>query len=284
MAGEPGRNDPIRGSQWCELKLSEIQQLNPIKDKRFRERFQLKAFIERFAEFPEGNQDWDHENPDLRVQTASGKLGIEHTSPYSDNADNSTKGSPKKAQESLQWSVIKSALTKYAESEKPPVSVGVWFDVATPLTGKTSSGVADAIAHAVQNIVSANGLRDLGKLSRREYERRFADSLPPEILRIELRREQRTEFVVWYPRPPSTVSELTVPNLQAKIQDKELRLAEYRKNCDEVWLLIASEGLFPSSNFVLSDGLRSHAFQTQFDRVFYFDSSRGDLLELKRAS
>lgn len=273
---------PEGESGWCELNLSEVQQLNPKKEsRRFRECFQLKRFIERFAEFPDGEQEWDREKADLIVLTVSGKLGLEHTTLYTDD---SRKGSPKKEQESLQWSVVESALTEYAKSERPAVSAEVWFDVAVPLTGKTSSGVATALAHAAQNIVSMRGPRDIEDMTRREYERRFADPLPREILRIQLRRVQRTEFVVWYAHQPWAVSELTVPNIQATIQDKELRLSEYRKNCAEVWLLIASEGLFPSSNFAFSEELRSHAFQTRFDRLFYFESFSGDILELKRAS
>jgi hypothetical protein len=264
------------------LDLSEIAQLNPIKPgKRFRERFQLKCFIDQFPEFPAGEQEWDREEPDLIVRKASGRLGLEHTTLYTDD---SRKGSRKKIQEGLQWKLVESALTKYAKTELPPVSSEVWFDVAVPITEKSYGGVADALAHATQNIVSMPEPRHRDDITRREYERHFGDPLPREILRIRLRREPRTQYVVWYASQPWDVSELRVSSLQERIRRKELRLPYYQKSCDELWLLIASEGVFPSSNFGCSEELRSHAFRTRFDRVFYFDSFKGEILELKKES
>ena len=104
--------------------------------------------------------------------------------------------------------------------------------------------------------------------------------------RFELKRfiENFAEFPVWYPQQPWVVSELNVLNIQATIQDKERHFSVYRKKCDELWLLSASEGHYPSSNFASSEALSSHAFQTRFDRVFYLDGFRGDIVELKRAS
>lgn len=275
-------------SYWCILNIAEISQLNPQGETtRYRERFQLKSFIQKFAEFPVGDQEWEGETPDLIVKTVSGRLGLEHTTLYTDDSTNGSrkkKGSHKKNQESLQWSVVDSALTEYAKSELPAVSAEVWFDVAVPLTQKTYKSVATDLAHAAQDIVSMPGSRDIEDFRCREYERRFVDPLPLEILRIHLHREPRTEYVVWYPEIPWVVSELKVLNIQETIQQKERNLSECRTKCDELYLLIASEGLYPSSNFALTDEVRSHAFQTRFDRVFYFDSLSGDILELNRAS
>lgn len=189
---------PEEESGWCELTTSEIPQLNPQGEKkRYRERFQLKRFIERFPEFPAGEQEWDRENPDLIVQTASGKLGLEHTTVYTDDSSN---GSLRKQQESLQWKLVESALTEYAKSERPAVSAEVWFDAAVPLTRKTYSGVATALAHAAQDIVSMPASRDIEDFRCREFERRFADSLPRDSANtVEARITNRIRRVVCTP-------------------------------------------------------------------------------------
>jgi hypothetical protein len=61
------------------------------------------------------------------------------------------------------------------------------------------------------------------------------------------------------------VPELSIEVLQGAMDKKATKLTSYKEKCDSVWLLLASSGLFPSSHFRISEGIRNHFFLSPFD-------------------
>lgn len=68
--------------------------------------------------------------------------------------------------------------------------------------------------------------------------------------------------------------------IRPKIADKEAHLREYKSYCDKVWLLIASEGLGPSSAWEFHENDRQVCYTTRFDRVFFLARHPDEVIEL----
>jgi hypothetical protein len=68
--------------------------------------------------------------------------------------------------------------------------------------------------------------------------------------------------------------------IQSEIDVKDAKVAKYRNECDELWLLLVSGGASPSTALRLPDDIDELQFTTRFDRVFYFNNFEGTSKEL----
>ena len=71
------------------------------------------------------------------------------------------------------------------------------------------------------------------------------------------------------------------PRIQVALNEKEKKVAEYRKYCQKIWLLIVSDAEFFSSRFFQDDKLQCATFNSSFDRVFLLDEVRNSIHEFK---
>lgn len=252
-----------------------VADLIGLSESKKRERFELERFIESYPAFPAGQRNFG-DKPDLIVSTAAGKLGVEHTSLYKDDSQ--------KEHESIRSKIIALAEKEYEESGEPLSYVQVYFDERLPLTNGKSRLIVSELVQAVRNIASmptSTYAADL--VTNFEYERRFGNPLPREVLQIQAKKVRQGDAAGWFAFAGHVASQLNVATVQTRIDQKHNKLADYKRNCDEVWLLLVSDGLYGFSHFAPSDSLRSHAFNVSFDRAFFFDSLRGDVLPLGKA-
>ena len=69
--------------------------------------------------------------------------------------------------------------------------------------------------------------------------------------------------------------------IQTALDEKEIKVFEYRKECQAVWLLITADRKLFSSGFSLELNLLQTSFNTSFDRVFLLDEPQNSVYEFK---
>jgi hypothetical protein len=77
---------------------------------------------------------------------------------------------------------------------------------------------------------------------------------------------------VWFAQHSGWAAELDPGLVQGELDDKEGRLAGYRKVVSEVWLLLIIPGDAPSSWIDIQNSDLSHPFRSGFDTVILLDS------------
>ncbi len=71
------------------------------------------------------------------------------------------------------------------------------------------------------------------------------------------------------------------PRIQAALDQKESKVAQYREICGEVWLLMVADGAWLSSKFFPNETFGQAVFNSSFDRAFLLDTTNSDVYELK---
>src|SRR4030095_14957410 len=69
--------------------------------------------------------------------------------------------------------------------------------------------------------------------------------------------------------------------IQSRCDEKAVEYVDYRKACDECWLLIAASGWQPSSLFDPTQETLQHLYETPFQRIFFMEHFSGRLYELR---
>jgi hypothetical protein len=77
---------------------------------------------------------------------------------------------------------------------------------------------------------------------------------------------------------------LSPQDVQARIDPKNLLCPTYRRHCDQVWLMLIATMDAPSRYVELTPPAAAHAYDSRFDRLFYFDSSKGSVVGLNPSS
>jgi hypothetical protein len=80
------------------------------------------------------------------------------------------------------------------------------------------------------------------------------------------------------------IPELSPLNVSVAIAQKELRLLEYRAKCDEIWLLLHTDGFEVATSFSVGESVSEATFATGFDRVLIFQVFEGAYLELNTSA
>lgn len=71
--------------------------------------------------------------------------------------------------------------------------------------------------------------------------------------------------------------------IQTTLKEKEPKISDYRKYCENLWLLIIAHRDFLSSQFSPNPTLLQQTFASSFDRVFILDETRSSVFEIKTA-
>ena len=246
-----------------------------------RERFQLVRFADTWAEFPLGERVFakDEEKPDLIVRTNDTVLGIEHT-----ELQYKPEGAKQiilREVESLQNRVVEKAKQIYDAQNGPNLYLSVKFNKSKPLTKRTVDNVAASLAEVIMSLAQYPTAADACALIEAySYKRQFGTPFPVEIKHIIYTSVLNPDYVVWFAEQTHMVPDISIEIIQNAMDGKAKKLPSYKQKCDYVWLLLASSGLYPSSDFIVSEKVRTHHFRTPFDRVFYCNCFKGEVIEL----
>lgn len=164
--------------------------------------------------------DNEYEWPDLLVKTATESFGLEVRKLYSDE---DTNGSKLREYESSNIRLLRQTATIYYGNEAPPVKVQFYGHPDNP------SQIADKLAM----IVPSMHTWEHKKVSRGYQQWMYVRRLPNECGQY-CRWEVISDSVGWV----SNIDQLVI---QRAIQKKAANLAKYRKNIDDVRLLLVCD-------------------------------------------
>ena len=72
-----------------------------------------------------------------------------------------------------------------------------------------------------------------------------------------------------------------IDEIQARIDEKQLKIPSYRKKCDKCWLLIGVNEWAAPEAVAITEELESHVFSGDFQRLFFLRNIEGTVTELK---
>ena len=239
--------------------------------KRQREAALYRRFTQAYP-VPEGPVEHE-DRPDFRILTAiQGVLGVEVTELYQQPGETGPQ-----AQEVERLELLDAGQQRCTAAEIPPVDVAVSFAPYVPLGKANRAALAAKMASLIEaRMPPAND----GSV---RLENNWRDPAIPEcVLSIRITRfPWREEHRLTAPEA-GWVQMDCVDLIQSRLDAKEPEYVEYRKACDECWLLIAASGWRPSSLFSPSRDTLQHQYKTMFQKVFFMEHFSGSLNELKK--
>lgn len=234
--------------------------------KKARERIHLNLFKELNSEFP-GQTIIDHESPDFLIPIANGKtIGIEIIDYI--RGQNSS-GSIMRETESLRKRLISNSQTEFEKTDKTPLEVLFHFYPGKRLDSRDFPGLSKEITNFVSKSIpeKEKGWVQI-TLNRRNTPQN--SKFHNWIAWIRIFRHASSEPSFWSNSDSGWI-DTGKTEIHQIIQGKESKITSYRKNCDEIWLLIIADGKEMSSIVALEDEVKNGGFQTQFEKVFFLD-------------
>jgi hypothetical protein len=243
-----------------------------------------RKHLELFLDLHVGSSPTDvafDDNPDLLMSISGKPIGVEHTQYFIGYRGPS--GLAPKAQETLQSKIVWKAWQEYKETHKQPLWVLVVFEQATNYYGNDVDTTAQSLAAHIAQLVSASLTIDTWYKFKSWRARRSGLSWPRCITEIHIQVLSDASYEMWGPSQSYVVPHLTTGELQSVIDTKNERVANYRRKCEEVWLVIVIDDGSQSSHFDVDDTLLNHEFVTNFDKLFLLRRFHRELYDLRRS-
>lgn len=122
------------------------------------------------------------------------------------------------------------------------------------------------------------------KWDRENPTRCYASLKSPEIpsafFSLSIFRLPQKNIYDWIVNEAAVQINIRIEEIQDSINKKNLLYDDYRKKCDECWLLLMINIFRDSQSFEISQ-IINHCFNSKFEKVFLMDGSyRKDLIEL----
>jgi hypothetical protein len=229
-------------------------------DKKSRERLLLSEVAELDVDFPSGTIIGD-ESPDFLIKLNNQVLGIEIV----DYIRGQTSGESNNRRNEMVWKNIADKARVEFESKYsiPLVVQFFWYPHRHPrqtdvkqLAGYVSSLVANHIPSEYFAIV---------QISNNELGNTLLERFLRSMTICKVKKQSLWSFV------GGGFIEVQVDEIQWLLSSKNDKVNGYLKKCDSVWLLIVANGRYISSNVDLPKNVLGHNYQSQFERVVFYD-------------
>jgi hypothetical protein len=232
------------------------------KEKKIHERKHFDLFLKACDFIPDGVIE-ESDPLDFLIHSDQSILGIEHTEYF--EKDKSGFAFSKK-DESLQDRVRNSLGPHCNHIGLPPTILSIVWKPNKPLT----SSRVKTLIYDIERLISIN-IPEKGKivfLSSRNFK---GNKFPSELIGLSIYRSAKIDSTSVSATRGTFENIIKIDELKNIIAEKENKLPLYRDKCDEVWLLIVAEGIAPSSITKLESMEPIYSFNSQFDRIFFFD-------------
>jgi hypothetical protein len=203
--------------------------------------------------------------PDILADFQGSRIGVEITRYLRE---------PEKQRESEEEKIIEMARQQYLATGKPTVGVSVHWVIheSRPFSDRTP--VSKALASVVaQNVPPLGSSCELHFSSLPEPLAAKVNCMRIDRLVDYRASDWRVPRAGWFPG-------VQPDHIRRTIATKASRFDGYRKFCPSVWLLIAAEGLGPSSWCELSEKARQEVYTTCISRVFFLRTHPKNVAEL----
>lgn len=192
--------------------------------------------------------------PDVLFHAGGKQIGVELTRSVADELARGVEGDKEK--------MMIRAKRRFEASGGPPLLVGIfWKDDACPERAQRKRIEAD-LSDLVNQHQPSVGC---------ETELRWSDipdSLQPFVHRVDIRRWPNLKHGLWQAPKAAFVPHRRQDEVAERLAAKDANVSDYRKHCDELWLLLYAEGSKHSSWWQLSDDAALATYSSEFDRVF----------------
>jgi hypothetical protein len=242
------------------------------------EKNDLKLFLELRGDVAESECEFN-DNPDLRVPARS--LGVEHTRilQYDPTIP---EGRQKYPQEKLHAQLLQQAKQIFQRYSNQLLNLHAQFSEPFDSRRHHIDQEAQVLAQSVLLAVSRYPASETDHVILRSWEaQRIGLPFPRSLAAYIYNRVQDPAMALWAPGYSYMVQTLTLAEVEARIREKEGKLAAYRTQCQTLWLLLVMDMGTPSSHFDLPDALTQHRFPTLFDRLFLLLPFQRRLIELQ---
>lgn len=255
------------------------------KDKR--EWDVMRLFRSSYSLFPVGKLE-KSESPDFILYAESGIIGIELTELKYERKD---KEFNLRAHEDFLSEIMAGAQEIFESQSDFKLVVDVHFtnDLGPALSLKQDGcsnmlmqqGLIEAIAHIVkENTPEATGIKyTIDRTSKYGYL-----NLPSKIESISIKNVTgRFKSGLWYAGISTKVKPLSVASVSQRLVAKNEKLRLYSPICNQYWLIIIQNSFLMSSYYNPStarEALR-HLYKSDFDKVFVFERSEGQVSLLR---
>lgn len=247
------------------------------KEQKYHELAHLLAFKETVSDFPDGNIPEDQENPDFLISTSEKTIGIEHTEIFHEIKKS---GTTLQAEESYIFKILHKAKKLYNESNNIPLIIWVDLRIGTDFKKRNIDSIAKNLVRIVEeNIPEQESFNEVKKTWE------IDDPLPKVVSSITIIRFGSLTKSSWAPIGISGAMPNVPPEfVQKSIDKKNPKVEDYKKRCDEVWLVIVVYGYLPSTLFEVSGKAISELYSSNFDRTYLFDFQKNKSFLLKTVS
>jgi hypothetical protein len=242
----------------------------------------MQLFRSIYQAFPLGKME-KSESPDFLLYTNSALIGIELTELKYEREDK--KFNLRAHEDFLTEIMVDAQAIVESESElKLIVDVHFTNELGPALSlGKDCSTMllrqafTEAIARIVkENIPEATGIKYvIDRSSKYGYQQ-----LPAKIESVSIQNVTgRFKEGLWYAGISTKVKPLSIASISQRLVAKNEKLKRYNPACNEFWLIIVQNSFLMASSYepmTAREALR-HYYQSDFDKVFVFERSEGEV-------
>ena len=224
------------------------------------ETIHVKGFKSSYRKFPDGELI-PCEKPDFLIDRDKGILGIEHKQIFKDAEDH---GSSLQAQESLRSKVIKQIKKKYVDLGGEPISAYFTFNFYETIDPNQLSEISENISKLLIPVdLEPNELKQINLYNNESNSLNVLNT-------IHLHRRIGFNETNFSPLSMGWTKELKPQRIINEIKSKEVKIDDYRKKCDEIWLIIVADDFTNASSVDLSNETVKYSYKTEFDKVFFY--------------
>ena len=204
--------------------------------------------------------------PDIAAWRGNGRYGIELTTFYRE---------AQKARESEEDKLVELAQGIYESQGGINVQVAVSLSPHFRATRRDAERLAPKIAALVEAHVPP--LRKWVDLDWQSFDLELGSVL----IRVCINRLVDHKLNLWHASRGGAIPRWQQSTLQSELDRKNGKRAKYREAYVEVWLLLVSTFIEPSSWMDMTDAVKDGTYKSEFDRVFLSSSSPHTVFELR---
>ena len=242
-----------------------------MNDKKLEELFWLRRFQNKFADCPRSEPTLS-EAPDFAFPDKD--IGVE-VSRFMRGQGRS--GSPLREREEIRSRIIRDAQTLFEAERRQTLVVWVFWSGSECPRRREQKALSRDIQRLIAGHVPQHDRQCEVEISSEQLDTPLLQTHLTEIRILKIRGVQKG-FWKW---PEGGFVGENIDAMQALLDDKNVKVKAYRKECKTVWLLIVASTGRVSSKLHPEDRLANARFRTQFDRVFVYDAFKETVEELQ---